>query len=154
MKLPVETLLEEKGVLYTLHQLDGAAISVSDVIKLSRGTLDRNEVCKTIILRGRKSGMFFGILLRGNDKLDTKKLKVLFKEEVAIATKEEVVVVAGVEPGAVCPFLLNCPLYVEKRVLELTNMNCGSGSHLHGLACEVKDISKVTTYTIIECAKM
>ncbi len=153
MLLPIERFLTNKDISYTLVELEGISFTVDDVLRLSKGKLNKEEVCKTIIMRRRKTGQLIGILLRGEDKLDFKKVKRILGEEVAIASPDEVKEVSGVEPGAVCPFLLSCPLFVEERVKELSAFNCGSGHHLYGLECRVEDIEKGVVSTVISVRK-
>lgn len=153
MQLPVEKILTSKNIPYKLVELEGISFTVSDVIRLSGGKLKEGEVCKTIIIKGRKTGMLYGILLRGEDKLDFKKLKKLLEEEPIIASADEVKEVSGVDPGAVCPFLLSCPLFIEERVNELSTLNCGSGHHLYGLECSVADVQKSVACTVVSARK-
>jgi prolyl-tRNA editing enzyme YbaK/EbsC (Cys-tRNA(Pro) deacylase) len=146
MKLEVEKILEEKDIKYRLIKLSQNAFTVEDVAKYSEGEVHTDETCKTMILRGRKSGKKIAILLRGNDKLDFKKVKKFFGEEMAIANGEQVKEAAGVEPGAVCPFLVKVPLFIEKRVMNLKRINCGSGNHLYGLELMNIDLIKKIDY--------
>lgn len=153
MSLNVEKILKEKGVWYQVIVLSNKAFTVDDVVKFSKRDVNPDEICKTIILRGKKSGNKLAIFLRGNGRLDFSKVKKLSGEEVAIATAEEVKEASGVEPGAVCPFLLNVPLYVDIRVQTLGNINCGSGDHLYGLEFKFEDMDKVVSYKIEDLAK-
>jgi prolyl-tRNA editing enzyme YbaK/EbsC (Cys-tRNA(Pro) deacylase) len=153
MLLPIERFLTSKNISYTLVELADISFTVDDVLRLSKGKLKKEEVCKTIIIRGRKTEQLIGILLRGEDRLDFKKVKRFLGEEVAIASADEVKEVSGVEPGAVCPFLLSCPLFVEERMRELSTFNCGSGHHLYGLECAVEDIEKGVASTVISVRK-
>lgn len=153
MPFRIVTFLESKNIPYELIELQDIAFTVDDVLRLSDGKLLPEEVCKTIIVHGRKTGTLHAILLRGEDKLHFTKLKKLLGEEVAIASAEEVKQVSGVDPGAVCPFLLTCPLLVEERVLELSTFNCGSGEHLYGLECTVADLEKGVSYQVADMRK-
>lgn len=153
MKIPVQTILDSKNIPYRLIELMQEAFTVEDVQKYAKETVDTNEVCKTIILKGRKSGTCYALLLRGNDKVHFGLAKKQFGEEVKIADKEDVFRVAEVEPGAVCPFILNAPLFVDSRVLELKRMNCGSGDHLHGLEFETADLIRGKDYKVVNIAK-
>ncbi|MBI4023126.1 YbaK/EbsC family protein [Candidatus Berkelbacteria bacterium] len=153
MQLPVEAKLKEKGIVYRLIPLTANAYTVADVVKFAQSNIDPNEICKTIVLCGKKSGAQQAVFLRGTDKLDFGKLKRLFGEEMAIATAEQVKESAGVEPGAVCPFLLTVPLSVDQRVLELDRVNCGSGHHLFGLEFQRADLARGADYTAIDASK-
>ncbi len=153
MEIKVEKILQNKNIGYKLIKLSEAAFSVSDVINNSGGTINPNEICKTIILRGKKSGKKFAVLLRGIDRLDFSKAKKIFGEEMAIATAEEVLEASGVEPGAVCPFLLNVALFIDNKVLDLETVNCGSGDHLYGIEFKLKDLLNNLDHQTIDISK-
>jgi prolyl-tRNA editing enzyme YbaK/EbsC (Cys-tRNA(Pro) deacylase) len=112
------------------------------------------QICKTIIVKGRKTDTCYGILLRGNDRLDFKLAKKELGEEIKIADREDVFKIAEVEPGAVCPFILNAPLFVDRKVLLLERINCGSGYHLAGLEFKTEDLVKGKEFTVIDVAKV
>lgn len=153
MKLQIEKFLTDKGIRYKLIKLSQNAYTVDDVIKFSEGRVNPEEICKTIILRGRKTDKSMAVFLRGNDKLDFSKLKKIFGEEVAIADAERVKKVAGVEPGAVCPFLIQPPLFVDEKVFELENVHCGSGHHLFGIEFKTEDLGKGVVCEISDFSK-
>ncbi len=135
-------MLRDKRITYRLIKMRAAAFTVDDVAKYSDGKINPEETCKTIIVSGRKTKKKFAVFLRGGDKVNFSGAKKLFGEEMAIATAAEVKEASGVDPGAVCPFMLTSPLYVDKKVLELETINCGSGDHLHGLEFKAKDLEK------------
>ena len=94
----IENYLKQKGVEYKVIDLPDTAVSVEDVVRLSGGQVKEEEIIKTLIVK-TKTGDFVGRILQGKDRL---------KREVMdrLATKEEVLQIAGVEVGAVCPILL------------------------------------------------
>ena len=153
MALAVEKVLKEKGIAYRLVPLSDKAFTVADVMRLADGLVKAEEVGKTIIIRGKKTGQKVAVLLRGNDKLDFVATKRLFGEEMSIASPEQVQEASGVEPGAVCPCLLSVPLYVDRKILELENIHCGSGDHLVGLEFATKALNKAVDFQIVELAK-
>jgi len=153
MELRVEGVLKDKGIEYRLIKMRAAAFTVDDVAKYSDGKINPEETCKTIILSGKKTGKKAAVFLRGASKVNFSGAKKLFGEEMAIATAETVKEVSGVDPGAVCPFMLTAPLYVDKKVLALETINCGSGDHLHGLEFKTKDLGKGVKYEVVEVAK-
>ena len=153
MELPVEKILKEKRVSYRLIKLEQNAYTVDDVIKFSKEDITAAEICKTIILKGKKSSKMIAILLKGKDKINFTEAKKFFDEEMAVANPEEVKEASGVEPGAVCPLLLNVSLCVDRKVLELNKINCGSGHHLFGLEFSVEDLRRVINYIEIDIAR-
>ena len=71
-----------------------------------------------------------------------------------IAKPDEVEEVAGVKPGAVCPVLMDIPIYLDKRVLEREKVNFGSGNHLYGLEINVSELADAMKYVVIDIAKI
>ncbi len=153
MHLPITQLLDKNNIQYKLIKLNQVAISVDDVVSYSNGEIVREQICKTLIVKGRKTNNKYGIFLTGDDKIDFKKLKQVFNEDMTMADFQEVKEVAGVEPGAVCPFMLSVPLYVDKKVTNLKAVNCGSGDHLFGIEFNLEDLNKVTHYEVIDGSK-
>lgn len=129
------------------------AFTVQDVVTYALDPVDGNETCKTIILAGKKSRNLVAVLLRGTSKIDFSKAKALFGETMEIATAEEVKAVAGVDPGAVCPFMLTTKLNIDKKVLELGRINCGSGDHLYGLHFDLNKLLSSIEPKHIDIAK-
>lgn len=154
MELPVEKFLQDKQIAYRLIRLNQKAFTVDDVMKYSEDEVKADEICKTIILKGKKSGRKFAVFLRAMHRVDFKEAKKFFGEEMSIASAEDVQEAAGVEPGAVCPFLVSVPLFVDKHVFDLKTVNCGSGDHLYGLEFEMGDLGKIVKYEIVSLAKI
>lgn len=150
MVLPVERMLKEKDVPFRLIVLSGKAMSVDDVLKYSDG-IKREEICKTIIVKDRV-GSAYAFLLKGDRKLDFPKVKEIVGK-VSMASHDDVCKAAGTEPGAVCPFLLTVPLFVDRRVLETSRINFGSGDHMHGLEIATRDLGKVVKFDIVDVSQ-
>jgi len=153
MELPVEKILKEKGVPYRLIRLAQEAVTVGDVVAYSDGAVKIDEICKTIILKGKKTGTLLAVLLRGEDRLDFSKARGVLGEAAEIADTGSVKKVSGVEPGAVCPLMVSVPLFVDARVLELNRINIGSGDHLYGLEIAVSDIERGVSFFVSDIAK-
>lgn len=130
----IEDYLQQKGIKYKVIDLPGTAVSVEDVVRLSNGQVREEEIIKTLIVKN-KAGEFVGCVLQGKDRL---------KREVMdrLATKEEVLQIAGVGVGAVCPVLLGIPLLIDTKVAKLKKVNMGSGDHLKGLEMEFEGLLK------------
>jgi len=138
--LAVEKLLQDKGVAYKLIPLTQPAYTVAETLIYSNGLAKPEEACKTIIIRAKKSKQLRAILLYGDDRLDSSKVRRWLGEDFSIASAEEVKSASGVEPGAVCPLLLTVPLFVDQKMLRLERVNIGSGDHLFGLELKLKDL--------------
>ena len=142
----------EAKVDYRLIALAERAVTVEDVVKYSNGSVAVQEICKTLIVRGKKSRDKYAILLRGEDRLDFSLAKAEFGEAIEVASPQEVSEAAGVEPGAVCPVLLRVPLLVDAQVLSLEKFNCGSGDHAFGLEMKTADLAKAVNYKVLNLA--
>lgn len=149
MRLRVQDILDEKHVPFRLIELKDRAVSVDDVIEYSITEIDPEQICKTILVKSKKQ--FYALFLRGSDKVDFKKLKSVIGKS-SIASKDEVIAVTGVEPGAVCPVLLDIPLIVDERVLSLERLNFGSGNHLYGIEIASSDLGRVMGYRLADVA--
>ena len=71
----------------------------------------------------------------------------------SIASRAEVKEITGVDPGAVCPLLLDVPVFVDRRVLGLEMLNFGSGNHLYGVEIASVDLAKVLDYRLVDIAQ-
>ena len=145
-------ILERKGVSYRLIELSDRALSVQDVIRFSKDDVNIGEICKTIILKDEDEGRY-AFFLAGSDKIDFSKAERSIGKNLKIVTANEVRIVAGVDPGAVCPLLLTIPVIVDKRVLKLENINFGSGDHRYGLEIATTDFLKIVSHTVIDITK-
>lgn len=133
--IEIEKYLQEKGIDHKVIDLPSTAISVADVVRLSGGQIKEEEIVKTLIVKNRE-GNLVGCVLKGVDKL---------KREVMdrLATKEEVLQIARVEFGAVCPILLGIPVVIDSKVAQFSRVNMGSGDHLKGLEMDFGDLLKI-----------
>ena len=73
MELKIEQIL--KGLDYRIIELQDKAITVEDVIRYSKEDINPEEICKTILVKSKKR--FYALFLRGSDKIDFKKLKMV-----------------------------------------------------------------------------
>jgi len=143
MRLRVQAILESKNVSYRIIELVRRAITVEDVIEYSKDDIDPDEICKTIIVKVK--GVYYALFLRGKDKIDFKKLRSIIGK-ATIATRKEVLEITGLEPGTICPLLLDLPVIVDERALKIDKLNFGSGNHLYGIEINTNDIDLVLDY--------
>ncbi|MDD5152917.1 MAG: YbaK/EbsC family protein [Candidatus Pacebacteria bacterium] len=129
-------------------------MTIEDVVAFADGAVNVDEIAKTVIIKERKSDKMYAVLLRGKDKIDLAKIKKLIGgQDVTLANSEEVKKASGVEPGAVCPFLVSVPLFVDKKVAEMKKINTGSGDHLYGLEFQTEDLNKVIQYQVVDIVR-
>lgn len=151
MKLESVRRLEKTGISYRLVELREKAFTVEDVVKFAKDKINRDEICKTIILKD-DDGNKYAVLLLGKHRIDFSKMRVAVGRKLSIANYKEVTKETGTEPGAVCPLVLNIPLYIDKRVLDKERVNFGSGNHLYGLEISPRDFDRVIEFKVIDFA--
>ncbi|MFA5927489.1 MAG: YbaK/EbsC family protein [Patescibacteria group bacterium] len=143
--------LDKAELGYKIIELSAPAMTVPDVIKFAKEPINENEICKTLIVKAGTG--FIAIFLRGENKVNFKALKSLFGPKVRFATAEEVKASANVDPGAVCPLILNVPLYIDESAIVLSNAHFGSGDHMFGLEMNPADILEITGAKIVNISK-
>ncbi|MFH0873959.1 MAG: YbaK/EbsC family protein [Candidatus Komeilibacteria bacterium] len=131
--LKVISLLADRKIPYELIEFAEPAYTVDDVSRLAGEKLQGSVTVKTLILVGKKTAQPYCFILLGSDRLDTVKIKTLINEGYNLAKAATVEQVAQSEPGSVCPFLVNLPLYIDEKVFQQPTINVGSGDHHYGL---------------------
>ena len=145
-------ILDSHRIDYRLIELEERALSIEDVIKYSKAEINVDEICKTMVFKDRKGGRF-AVLLLGSDRVDFGKAREAIGNKVSIASFAEVKEAVGVEPGAVCPIMLDIGLFVDRKVMELERINFGSGDHMYGLEIRAADLEKVVKFKVVDVAK-
>lgn len=145
--IQIEKYLQQQKLPYDLIDLEQEAFTVADVVDAG---IKRDEVVKTLIVRVSGES-FIALALRGNDRVDFKKVRKILGSKAELAKPEEVLKVVGVPIGAVCPILLDIPLYIDEKVTNLKNVHMGSGDLKRGLEVKLSDLLKaVGEYQLAE----
>lgn len=153
MELKSTKILDEKGIPHRLIKLSQKGVSFEDVVKYAKDEINPGEICKTIIVKDKK-GQKYAFFLKGDKKMDFSKAKEIIGSKISIVSYEDLVKETGTEPGAVCPFLLTIPIFVDKGIFELQKINFGSGDHLYGLEIESKDLKKIIDFKEVDVAQL
>jgi len=167
----IKVYLRKKKLNYKIIDLGREIYTVKGV---SGTGVDENQIVKTLVVRlnkrppaKRASGPegFIALAVRGCDRVDFKKVRRLFGNKQSLrsssarrrtaglkselAKPEEVKKIIGVPVGAVCPILIEVPLYFDRKVMNIRHANMGSGDLRHGLEMEMADLlAAVGKYTI------
>ncbi len=143
----IENYLERRKLPYKLIDLDQEAFTVADVVQAG---VSEDEVVKTLVVRVGPN-KFVALALRGSDRIDFKKVRKLFGSKSEFAKPDEVLKVVGVPVGAVCPILLEIPLYFDRKVMGLDKVHMGSGDLARGLEMRLSDLLKaVEKYEVLD----
>ena len=145
--------LKQKKLPYKIVDLGEEIFTVRGV---ADARVNRNEIVKTLIIRFQPNSSpgldrgYAALAVRGTDRVDFKKVRKLFGSKAELAKSEEVLNVCNVPVGAVCPILLDVPVYFDRKVMELSRIHMGSGDLTKGLEMEFSDLLKAVKKYQIE----
>jgi len=141
----IKKFLNSKKIPYGIIDLGEKIYRVDEVAKAG---VNVDEIVKTLVVRNERDTIkgitrdYIALVLRGRDRVDFKKVRRMFNGKVEMASGEEIKKQVGVPIGAVCPIEIGMPLYFDKRVMELKNVNMGSGDLTKGLDMKFSDLKK------------
>jgi prolyl-tRNA editing enzyme YbaK/EbsC (Cys-tRNA(Pro) deacylase) len=140
----IEAHLKKKKLNYKVINLGGEVYTVEGVTQTG---VDGDQIVKTLVVKSNMG--FVALAVRGKDRIDFKKVRRLFGSKSELAKPDEVQNVIGVPIGAVCPIIIEVPLYFDQKVMNLKHVNMGSGDLTKGLEIELTDLlTAVGKYTI------
>src|SRR3989344_8961281 len=149
----IEKYLKDKQLSYEVINLGGEVFTVKGVVESG---VNKDEIVKTLIIRFQPNSSpgldrgYAALAVRGTDRVDFKKVRKLFGSKAELAKSEEVLNVCNVPVGAVCPILLDVPVYFDRKVMELSRIHMGSGDLTKGLEMEFSDLLKAVKKYQIE----
>lgn len=116
----IEDFLKSKGVEFILYE-HPAVYTCEDAEKYC-GDIP-GLACKNLLLKGKKSGRYFLIILPAEKRADLKKIgETVGDKQITFASPESLLEKLGLTPGAVSPFgLLNdknheVEVYIDQKV--------------------------------------
>jgi Ala-tRNA(Pro) deacylase len=92
-------------------------------------------------------------IMPADRKLDSKQVKKLLKvKSIRFATKEELLEITGLEPGAVPPFgsLFNVPTLVDPALKEQPFINFNAGDHAKSIRLAIDNYLKAEEPRLVE----
>jgi prolyl-tRNA editing enzyme YbaK/EbsC (Cys-tRNA(Pro) deacylase) len=126
----VKSHLNEKSIPFEVVEFPDEVISA----RLEDNSLTKNydpkNSIKTLVVE-TKTG-FAGIVMRGMDRLDSKKAKEILGRW-SIVNSEVLENDLGFKVGGINPFCLDIPLYVDEKVKLLEILSMGAGSQSKGV---------------------
>lgn len=133
----IKKYLDSQSLGYEIVDLGDEVFTVEGVKKSG---INEDKIVKTLIVRTNQG--FVALVARGKDRVDFKKVRKLFGGKSELAKPEEVLKVAKVVVGAVCPILLEVPVIFDRKVMKLPRVHMGSGDLTCGLEMELRDLLK------------
>ena len=154
----IRKYLKSKKISYKIIDLGDEIYTVEGV---AESGVDEEQIVKTLIIRFEPNSSpglgqgYTALAVRGKDRVDFKKVRKLFGNKSELAKPEEVLKVCGVPVGAVCPILLDMPVYFDERVMDLKHVNMGSGDLTKGLEMDLSDLlAAVDNYQVEDLIKI
>ena len=139
----IRKYLKSKKISYKIIDLGDEIYTVEGV---AESGVDEEQIVKTLIIRFEPNSSpglgqgYTALAVRGKDRVDFKKVRRIFGSKSELAKPEEVLKVCGVPVGAVCPILLDMPVYFDEKVMDLKHVNMGSGDLTKGFGMELGDL--------------
>ena len=105
---------------------------------------------KAMIVRSK--GNFFQFVLRGDMKIEWKKVKNILGNTGSLASPEEVLKVTNCGIGSVSPFgnLYSLKVYLDNKILENECFYFSAGLHDKSIKIKTKDYIKIVNPEILE----
>ncbi|MDP6641849.1 MAG: YbaK/EbsC family protein [Candidatus Nanoarchaeia archaeon] len=147
--MKVEEILKKHKIEYKIVKHDRQVIKSTD---LENKNVKKEDVCKTIILKTR-NGKYLAVCIKGEDRIDTKKVREIIEKKVDVASHESVEKSTGLKVGEICPLLINMPIIMDKKVFDKDKLHFGSGNLYHDLIINPKDLEKVIKFKICDVRK-
>ena len=148
MDLKSVKLLKNKGIDHDLIELSGNSVTAEEVVENADKDIEIGEVCKTIVVESLEDEEYFGIFLRGIDRIDFGKLENVLEKEVTTVDLNKLKKLTGRGPGEICPILLDFPLIIDDKVFESKRINFGSGDPNFGLEMRSEDLRRLDYYLV------
>jgi prolyl-tRNA editing enzyme YbaK/EbsC (Cys-tRNA(Pro) deacylase) len=152
IKEKILKILEKSG--YEFSWITHAEARDSKSAELASG-ISLQKGIKSLIVRGKKSGKNFLFCLRGDQKVDWKKVGLLLKEPASLEEAQIVEERFQVTIGTLSPFafLYGLDLFFEESLLECKEVVFSGGRATDSVCMECADLVKLTHPTIGSFAK-
>jgi len=143
----IADLLTEHGYWY--ETFEHAPVRTSQEAAALRPNYTLAQGSKALIVRVKKDGekSFAMVVVAGNKKFDTKKLKEAFHlSDLRFATEAEVCeITGGVLPGGVPPFgnLFTIPVYADEGIFENEKIIFNAGDRSFSIGMFSKDYNEL-----------
>jgi len=145
----IEDILKKHKIKYRLIKYNRQLIRSTD---LEDKNVKKEDVCKTIILKTRK-GDYLAVCLKGEDRIDTKKVREIIGRKVDVASHQSVEKSTGLKVGEICPLLVDMSIIIDKKVFKKNRLHFGSGNLYYDLIINPKDLEKVIRFKIADVIK-
>jgi Cys-tRNA(Pro)/Cys-tRNA(Cys) deacylase len=148
-------LLDAKGISYELaeYEVDENDLSAVSLAKKIGQNID--EIFKTLVLRGDKTGVFV-VVVPGNVEVDLKKAaKVSGNKSVAMVHQKELLGLTGYIRGGCSPLGMKkpYPVYIHESCILFDSIYVSAGQRGLQLKLKPEDLVKMTGAVVCDVAE-
>lgn len=111
-----------------------------------------SEVAKSLVLK-TKEGKFVQVVIAASEKVDSKKLRqVLQTKKTKFASREELLEITGLEPGAIPPLgnLFQLPVYIDKSLVDQQSVVFNAGTNCDSIRLRTSDLLSLFPAKVVE----
>ena len=141
LPLRVQTFLDRHGL--TALEFEPGSTPTS-VMAAARIGCQVGQIAKSLLFKD-KIGAFHLVLLAGDAKVSSGKLKRTIGGEASMATPEETLAVTGFRVGGVCPFgVENVPIYLDASLKAWDTIYPAAGTDASGVPVTYDLLREIT----------
>lgn len=138
----LQQYINENGLTAKIISLKTSTKTVNESVKALNCMPE--EIIKSIIVV-TDTKEFYLVLLQGNRKIKTKKLKnLLHVKDIKLASPEQVENVTGYKVGDVPPISVDLPIILDELSLESTQLYAGGGTSNKLLSISIDELLDCT----------
>ncbi len=146
--MSLQTYINENGLNSEIISIDAPTGTVGESAK-ALGCYPENIV-KSIVVKD-KMGQFYLVILQGDRKIKTSKLKkILLVKDVKLASPEEVKANTGYNVGDVPPISVELPVIMDELVLNQKRVYAGGGARQKNLLISIDELLECTNPLIAD----
>ena len=148
-------LLDAKGFAYELAEYEVDESDLSAVSLAKKIGQDVEQIFKTLVLRGDKTGVFVTVI-PGNAEVDLKKAaKVSVNKNCAMVHQKELLGLTGYIRGGCSPLGMkkSFPVYIHESCLIFDQIFISAGQRGLQLKLNPEDLIKVTDAVVCDLAE-
>jgi prolyl-tRNA editing enzyme YbaK/EbsC (Cys-tRNA(Pro) deacylase) len=141
----VRTILDRHGL--TALEFEPGSTPTSPLAAARIGC-EVGQIAKSLLFRDKKGGYHL-VLMAGNAKVSSGKLKRLVGSETSMASPQETYEVTGFRVGGVCPFGVSVPVYIDAGLRAWETIYPAAGTDASGVPITYDRLREITLAT--EC---
>jgi Cys-tRNA(Pro)/Cys-tRNA(Cys) deacylase len=148
-------LLDAKGITYELTEYEVDENDLSAVTLAKKIGQDVEQIFKTLVLRGDKTGVFVAVI-PGNAEVDLKKAaKVSGNKNCTMVHQKELLGLSGYIRGGCSPLVMkkNYPIYIHETCLLFDHIFVSAGQRGLQLKINPEDLIKITGAVVCDMAE-